>query len=198
MQEASGRRSNVDRSANTRKRVLDAAKTLFVAKGYAATGTPEIVAQAGVTRGALYHHFADKRALYLALVEAESAAVASEIEQAGSAADPPIVSLHTGASAYLRAMQLGGRTRLLLIEAPAVLGFETVDAIDVRHGRRTLLEGLEAVMRPSPGTSLVALVNVLSAAFDRAAIAIAAGGDFSDYDTALRRLIDGLVAGKPA
>lgn len=197
MQEKKGRRSNVDRSASTRKRVLDAAKTLFVAKGYAGTGTPEIVAQAGVTRGALYHHFEDKRSLYLALVEAESAAVAAEIEDAGSAADAPIVMLHTGASAYLRAMQREGRTRLLLIEAPAVLGFETVDAIDARHGRRTLLEGLEAVMRPSPGISLIAVVNVLSAAFDRAAIAIAAGGDFSDYDEALRQLIDGLV-GNPA
>ena len=189
------RRSNADRSSSTRKRVLEAAKTLFITKGYAATGTPEIVAQAGVTRGALYHHFEDKRALYLALVEAESAAVAAEIEGAGSGT--PIAMLHTGASAYLRAMQREGRTRLLLIEAPAVLGFETVDAIDARHGRRTLLEGLQAVMPPSPGLSLIAVVNVLSAAFDRAAIAIAAGGDFSDYDTALRRLIDGLVAGQP-
>jgi len=195
MQETKQRRSNADRRSSTRKRVLEAAKTLFIAKGYAATGTPEIVAQAGVTRGALYHHFEDKRALYLALVEAESAAVAAEIEGAGSGT--PIAMLHTGASAYLRAMQREGRTRLLLIEAPAVLGFETVDAIDARHGRRTLLEGLQAVMPPSPGLSLIAVVNVLSAAFDRAAIAIAAGGDFSDYDTALRRLIDGLVARQP-
>jgi AcrR family transcriptional regulator len=195
MQEIKERRSNADRSSSTRKRVLEAAKTLFITKGYAATGTPEIVAQAGVTRGALYHHFEDKRALYLALVEAESAAVAAEIEGAGSGT--PIAMLHTGASAYLRAMQREGRTRLLLIEAPAVLGFETVDAIDARHGRRTLLEGLQAVMPPSPGLSLIAVVNVLSAAFDRAAIAIAAGGDFSDYDTALRRLIDGLVARQP-
>jgi AcrR family transcriptional regulator len=198
MQEIRGRRSNAERSASTRKRVLEAAKTLFIAKGYAATGTPEIVAQAGVTRGALYHHFEDKRALYLALVEAESAAVAAEIEDAGAAADAPIAMLHTGASAYLRAMQKEGRTRLLLIEAPSVLGFETVDAIDARHGRRTLLEGLEAVMRPSPGSSLIAVANVLSAAFDRAAIAIASGGNFSDYDKALRQLIDGLVTGKPA
>jgi AcrR family transcriptional regulator len=198
MQETKQRRSNADRSANTRNRVLEAAKTLFTTKGYAATGTPEIVAQAGVTRGALYHHFEDKRALYLALVEAESAAVAAEIERTGSITDTPIAMLHTGTTAYLRAMQREGRTRLLLIEAPAVLGFETVDAIDARHGRRTLLEGLQAVMPTSPGLSLIAVVNVLSAAFDRAAIAIAAGGDFSDYDTALRRLIDGLVAGKPA
>jgi AcrR family transcriptional regulator len=194
MQVVKGRRSNIDRSASTRGRVLEAAKTLFIAKGYAATGTPEIAAQAGVTRGALYHHFADKRALYLALVEAESAAVAAEIEHAASATDAPMQMLHTGASAYLRAMQKEGRTRLILIEAPAVLGFETVDAIDAKHSRQTLLEGLKAVIRPSPETSLIAVVNILSAAFDRAAIAIAAGGNFSDYDMALKQLMDGLVA----
>lgn len=194
MQQAKRRRSNPDRSATTRAAVVNAAKTLFITKGYVATGTPEIAAQAGVTRGALYHHFEDKRALYLALVEAESAAIAAEIEAAGSAADTPLQMLHNGASAYLRAMQREGRTRLILIEAPSVLGFETVDAIDAQYGRRTLLQGLEAVMRPSPGTSLIAVVNVLSAAFDRAAIAISAGGDFSDYDTALKQLMDGLVA----
>jgi AcrR family transcriptional regulator len=194
MQVIKGRRSNIDRSATTRGKVLEAAKTLFIAKGYADTGTPEIAAKAGMTRGALYHHFEDKRALYLALVEAESAAVAAEIEDAASATDAPIQMLHTGASAYLLAMQKEGRTRLILIEAPAVLGFETVDAIDAKHGRRTLLEGLEAAMRPSPEISLIAVVNILSAAFDRAAIAIAAGGNFSDYDMALKQLIDGLVA----
>lgn len=197
MQRIKRRRSNPDRSATTRAAVLNAAKTLFIAKGYAATGTPEIAAQAGVTRGALYHHFEDKRALYLALVEAESAAIAAEIEAAGSAADTPLQMLHNGASAYLRAMLKEGRTRLILIEAPSVLGFETVDAIDAQYGRRTLMQGLEAVMRPSPGTSLIAVVNVLSAAFDRAAIAISAGGNFSDYDTALKQLMDGLVAGSP-
>jgi AcrR family transcriptional regulator len=194
MQVIKGRRSNIDRSATTRGRVLEAAKTLFIAKGYAATGTPEIATQAGVTRGALYHHFEDKRALYLALVEAESAAVAAEIEDAASPADAPMDLLHTGASAYLRAMQKEGRTRLILIEAPAVLGFETVDAIDAKHGRRTLLNGLEAAMRPSPEISLIAVANILSAAFDRAAIAIAAGGNFSEYDMALKQLMDGLVA----
>ena len=65
------RRSNADRRAQTRQALLETARPLFAEKGFAATGTPEVVAQAGVTRGALYHHFADKAALFEAVIEAD-------------------------------------------------------------------------------------------------------------------------------
>ncbi|MFX7731869.1 helix-turn-helix domain-containing protein, partial [Acinetobacter baumannii] len=60
---------------------MQAARALFVDKGYAETSTPEIVAAAGITRGALYHHFEDKRALFRAIVTGEALAVAAAIEQ---------------------------------------------------------------------------------------------------------------------
>jgi AcrR family transcriptional regulator len=195
MQMNSGRRTNLARSEATRTALLAAAKRLFVQKGYAETGTPELVAVAGVTRGALYHHFEDKRALFLALVEGESAAVAAEIDAAAAPSGTPAQMLHSGSAAFLNSMQKDGRTRLLLIEAPAVLGFAVTDAIDARHGRRTLREGLEAALGPNRAAALPldALVNVLAAAFDRAAIAIDNGGDVSDYRLALRILINGLL-----
>ena len=74
-----GRRSNQDRTLRTRAALIAAARRLFVAKGYADTGTPELVAEAGVTRGALYHHFVDKQALFGGVVEAENAEAAARL-----------------------------------------------------------------------------------------------------------------------
>ena len=73
------RRSNSNRSQETCSALLGVARRLFIEKGYAATGTPEVVEQAGVTRGALYHHFKDKQALFQAVAEAEAAQIAREI-----------------------------------------------------------------------------------------------------------------------
>lgn len=192
MQEA-GRRSNKDRSDSTRAALIAAGRELFVSRGYAETGTPELVAGAGVTRGALYHHFADKRALFRAVVEAESAAVTQEIESAARPGLSPLKALSKGGAAFLEAMQVPGRTQLLLVDAAAVLGREELDAIDARHGGRTLREGLAAAMQAGalPKLPLVPTAQLLSAAYDRAALAIAAGADPGEW----RRLIDTLLAG---
>lgn len=194
MQQESGRRSNRDRTEATRTDLIRAARKLFTEKSYAETGTPEIVAEAGVTRGALYHHFADKQALFAAVVEQEAAAVAAEIDHAS----PPSLSardaLIAGSDAYLEAMRAPGRTRLLLLDGPAVLGRAAMDEIDNRHGNRSLREGLVAAMRAQAMTRLPAeaLTALLAAAFDRAALAIEAGAPAEDYRAVLIALMDGL------
>ena len=195
MQQESGRRSNRDRTEATRSDLIRAARKLFTEKSYAETGTPEIVAEAGMTRGALYHHFADKQALFAAVVEQEAAAVAAEIDGAA----PPSLSardaLIAGSDAYLAAMRAPGRTRLLLLDGPAVLGRAAMDAIDNRHGNRSLREGLVAAMRAQAITRapVEALTALLASAFDRAALAIEAGGSAEDYRAVLMALIDGLA-----
>ncbi|MBZ9814773.1 TetR/AcrR family transcriptional regulator [Mesorhizobium sp. CA7] len=199
MQQDSRRRSNRDRTEATRADLIRAARKLFTEKSYAETGTPEIVAEAGMTRGALYHHFADKQALFAAVVEQEAAAVAAEIDHAA----PPSLSardaLIAGSDAYLKAMRSPGRTRLLLLDGPAVLGRAAMDEIDNRHGNRSLREGLIAAMRAQAMTRLPAeaLTALLAAAFDRAALAIEAGGSAADYRAALIALMDGLSAAPP-
>ena len=194
MQRQTARRSNRDRTEATRADLIAAARKLFIEKSYAETGTPEIVAAAGVTRGALYHHFADKQALFAAVVEQEAEAVATEIDRAS----PPSLfardALIAGSDAYLAAMRLPGRTRLLLLDGPAVLGRAAMDAIDDRHGNRSLREGLVAAMRANTMTRLPAdaLTALLAAAFDRAALAVEAGASTEDYRAVLMALIDGL------
>jgi AcrR family transcriptional regulator len=194
MQDAPQRRSNRERTEHTRAALIEAARGLFVEKSYAETGTPEIVARAGVTRGALYHHFADKQELFRAVAETEAAAVASEIERASPTGTKPVEALVAGGAAFVAAMQVPGRTRLLLLDGPAVLGRAGMDAIDARHARRTLRQGLEAAIasgaiEPLP---LDALTLVLSSAFDRAALAVESGEPAKDYEVVLARLVEGL------
>ncbi|TIS55713.1 MAG: TetR/AcrR family transcriptional regulator [Mesorhizobium sp.] len=194
MQWDSARRSNRDRTEATRADLIAAARKLFIEKSYAETGTPEIVAAAGVTRGALYHHFADKQALFAAVVEQEAAAVAAEIERTSPPSLFPRDALVAGSDAYLAAMRAPGRARLLLLDGPAVLGRGAMDEIDNRHGNRSLREGLVAAMRSQSMARLPveALTALLAAAFDRAALAIEVGASPEDYRTVLMALIDGL------
>lgn len=196
MRQESARRSNRERTEATRALLIAAARRLFCEKSYAETGTPEIVAAAEVTRGALYHHFADKRALFRAVVEEESAIVASEIEHAAPASLSPREALVKGGEAFLAAMRASGRARLLLLDGPAVLGRAEMDAIDARHGGRTLREGLAMAMRGKIMRKLPlgALSGLLSAAYDRAALAIEAGEPADEWRAALAALIDGLLA----
>lgn len=196
MQVKSERHSNADRTRAMRERLIATARTLFVANGFAETSTPALVAAAGVTRGALYHHFADKKALFRAVVEADAAAVAEAIEAVDDPSTSALERLLAGADAYLAAMVEPGRTRLLLVEAPAVLGEAERRAIEETRGDAALREGLQAAieegaLRPLP---VSVLAPVLAAAMERTAETIAAGADREVCGAVLRALIEGLIA----
>ncbi|MEQ8604749.1 MAG: helix-turn-helix domain-containing protein [Marivibrio sp.] len=184
------RTPNEIRSARTRSALIGAARALFAEKGFADTGTPEIVRRASVTRGALYHHFDDKTALFRGVVEAEAAAVAAEIEASARRAVGPRDALVRGADGYFGAMAAPGRVRLMLIDAPAALGPDALSVIDAATGGGVLRRGLEAAGVDGP---VAALADLLSAAFDRAALAIATGADAAAYRDAIRRMIDALA-----
>ena len=190
-------RSQEERRASTRRQLLAAARALFAEKGYAETSTPDIVKAAGVTRGALYHHFADKQALFAAVVEEEHALLALTIHQAAEAGDEepgPIKALIRGGEGFLDAMQDAGRRRILIIDAPAVLGRDAVEGIDVRHGLQTLIEGVEAAIAAGAIRDLPALplAHLLNALFDRAALA--PPDQVDGYRKAMKAIIRGLRA----
>lgn len=186
--------TNAQRSAQTRQALLAAARSLFIEKGFAATSTPELAERAGLTRGALYHHYRDKSEVLQAVLEEEARQVAEEIENAAPANASPVDAVRIGSVAYLNAMAVPGRTRLLLIEGPAALGTAKIAAIDEGHAAASLREGLEDAM---PGHDVAALTNLLSASFDRAALDIDGGGDQAAIQTAMLFLIDRVVAPIP-
>ena len=186
-------RSNRERTEATRQALLDAARALFVERGYGETSTPDICAATGTTRGALYHHFVDKRDLFRHVLQREAQAVSADIETAAPSELPPAQALVAGAEAYLRAMSVPGRTRLLLIEGPAALGQAETDAIDRRHAAASLRDGLAAALDPSQ-VPIDALAALLSAAFDRAALEIDAGADPAQARAAMLWLIGQVLA----
>ena len=195
-------RSNLERTQATQAALLAAARALFVRKGYADTGTPEIVAAAQVTRGALYHHFADKAGLFLAVAQQAADEVATEIDRGSARAATPLQALIDGAEAYFAAMARGGRARLLLLDAPAVLPAGQLLDLSERAGARALQAGLQAAWAAGPSgalpdAELAALAALLSAAFDRAALAIARGKPAAPYRQAMRRLLARLVGAEP-
>ncbi len=183
------RRTQKDRSEAMRALLLRVGRDLFVRNGFAATGTPEIVAEAGVTRGALYHHFADKEDLFTAVICAEAEAVAAAIEAVDYSGLQGIEAVVRGGEAFLAAMQHPGRARLMLIEAPAVLNPAVLAEIDAATGGRTLEAGLAAAGAKPAGP----LSALLSAAYDRAALAIDRGAAAEEWSQALERLVRGVV-----
>ena len=168
---------NKQRTETTRQALAESARTLFVERGYAATSTPDICDAAGITRGALYHHFTDKRDLFRFVVAIEAQAVAEEIRRATASPLPPDEALALGTRTYLRAMTAPGRTRLLLVEGPAVLGIEEVNAIDAANAAATLREGLVEALPDRSDGFLDMLSRLMAAACDRAALEIDHGAD---------------------
>jgi AcrR family transcriptional regulator len=136
----------MSRGKSSRGALLRAAHQLFAERGYAGVGTEEIVARAGVTRGALYHHFADKRDLFRAVHEQlEQGLVAGIGDQIGGIDDPWELML-TGVRAFLDACTDPAIMRIALLDAPAVLGWAEWREIDERYGLGLVSFGLQNAM----------------------------------------------------
>ena len=185
----------------TRAALVGAARQLFVERGYHHTSTEDIVAKAGVgTRGALYHHFADKQALF------EAAFIAVEedlvIEAAKNLADPAhgaLNQLRQGLIGFLDASLTPRVQRILLIEGPAVLGWVKWRELESLYGLGAIRAMLERAVEEgdlAPHQPVDALAHILLAAADETALMIANAPDQSaarDQGVqALSALLDGL------
>lgn len=186
-----------DRSAATRARLVKAARELFAERPYADVGTEEIVRRARVTRGALYHHFTDKRDLFRSVHEQLEAELVDAIARqlADSASSDPLEGLRTGVRSYLDACEDPSFARITLIDAPAVLGWVEWRRIDEEYALKLIVLGLEGAMgagalRPQP---VVPLAHLLLGTMGEAGLRVANGeGRRDEVEGALMALLDGL------
>jgi AcrR family transcriptional regulator len=159
-----------ERSARTIRLILDTSQLLFAEHGYDGVSVEEIAHEAGLTKGALYHHFASKRAIFDALVDQLQGQIAEQLSQAPTDKRPklPVEGLAHGAAAYLQAANDPAMRRILLIDGPVVLGRERWREIDNRHFGKRVRDALAMVMRADEATLEAATGVVMSAIMEGA------------------------------
>jgi AcrR family transcriptional regulator len=189
-----------EQSDATRATLLSVARDLFTEHGYAATSTTEIADQAGVTRGALYHHFTAKDDLFRAVFEQLEQEVVDRVARGAAAGADALEQMRLGSHAFLDACLDPAVQRIVLLEGPAVLGWETWQEIEERYGYGLVAAAVDAAI----GAGLIdaqpvgPLAHVLFGALSQAGLTVARADDpagaRTEMEAAMDRLLDGLRA----
>jgi AcrR family transcriptional regulator len=191
------RTKHAERSEATRAALVAAARPLFAERGFAGVGTEEIVRAAGVTRGALYHQFRDKEDLFAAVFELLESELAQRTAAAAGASGTtdPLTELRVGAEAWLDACTEPEIQRIVLLDGPAVLGWERWREIGTRYGRGLVEAVLQAAvdagrLAPQP---IRPLAHVLMGAVDEAALYVATADDPAAARVEVGAVLDHLI-----
>lgn len=191
-------RTKAEQREATVKRLIAVARPLFAQLGYAETPTERIVAEAGVTRGALYHHFGSKEGLFSAVLDAVQWEVAGRVSAAAAQQTDPWDQLLAGSHAFLAAAADPDVQRIMLLDAPAVLGWETWRRFDATHAMRLLREALDKLQENGVINveSMEAATHLLSGAMNESALWIARSTDVAaalgESYNVLTQLLEGL------
>jgi AcrR family transcriptional regulator len=155
------------------------ATSLFAGHGYEGTSIEAVLAAAGVSRGALYHHFAGKEALFTAVLEAVSDRITAEVTEAIRDCTDPVDALHTGALAFIDLAGDPVVQRVMLVDAPSVLGWEQWRAMDDGRTVRAMRAMLQAVSDSGrlPQEFVDPFSHMILAALDEAAMVVARAPD---------------------
>lgn len=172
-------RSSREDTEATRARVLEAARGLFAERGYADVGLEQVAAAAGVTRGAVYHHYGSKRGLFAAVHRRAQEVVGAAVEDATQGLSDPWEMLEVGCQAFLAAAVAPEVRRVLLVDAPVVLGWDAWREQDEAHSARMLGEVLDELSDAGVIADLPtgAVTAVLSGAMNEAALRAASLAD---------------------
>ncbi len=193
-----GGRTQAERSETTRAALIAAARKLFGKRGYAAVGTEEIARAAGLTRGALYHQFAGKRELLEAVYEEVEAELTQRVAEGALSGSDPLEAMRAGFRMVLEASREREVQRIVMLDAPAVLGWERWREIAAQYGLGLIEASLQAAIDAGQIAEQPTkpLAHVLMGALDEAAMLVARAEDpkktGAEVAETLDRLLDGL------
>lgn len=191
------RRTQAERSGATRAALVAAAHDLFAEQGFAATGREEIVERAGVTRGALYHHFAGKEDLFRAVFESVEQRLMDAVAAAAMTGPDPLARLRLGCAAFLDACLDPAVQRIALVDAPAVLGWAAWRAVEEQYALGLVVEGVRHAMdagQIAPGNPEPVAHLLLGALTEAAQVVVSATDQRAARDE-VAIVVDRLLAG---
>jgi AcrR family transcriptional regulator len=190
--------TQAERREKTQAAIVKAAKRIFGERGFAAATMDDIAGAARVAKGAVYHHFPTKEALFEAVFEQVSVELVADLDRISRAEKDPLAAMAAGTQGYFAACSKGATGQIILRDGPAVLGWERWREIDARHFGGKFPRGLTAAM----DAGLIArqpvepLARLLLGAVTEAAVASSSGDDIAktgaEYARAFRSLLDAL------
>ncbi len=194
------RRSQEDRSRATRADLEAAGRRLFAERGYTAVSAEEIVASAGVTRGALHHHYGDKRGLFIAVLEQLEADNTEEIRtilaELPDSTDP-LAAMALGLHTFLMISRRPDTVRIAMSDGPAVLGWQGWREMESRHGLGLITDQLQQAVDSglAPALPVRTLAQLILAAIIEAGMIVAHAEDPEAVGAEAEQCILLMVAG---
>jgi AcrR family transcriptional regulator len=184
-------------SEATRTDLIAAARKLFADPGYAETSIEDVVRAAGMTRGALYHHFRDKRDLFRAVFEDVEQSVMTGIGGVLASAKDPWAALSRAASAYLDACLERDVQQIVLVDGPSVLGWDTWREIEERYAIGAIVALLQAAVDAGqiPKQPLTPLAHLVLAAINESGLLIARSPNIRVARKEVGESLDRMLAG---
>jgi AcrR family transcriptional regulator len=188
--------TQAERTEATRGRLVATARRLFAEKGFAATSTEEILGAAGVSRGALYHHFSGKTDLFQAAFEAVEDDLTRQVLAAAIAESDPMRQLARGFAAFLDQCRIAEVQRIVMLEGPTVLGWDTWHELDERYAFGTLKAALTAAAEQGriDADSVEPLSHLLLGAVMQAGMVVARADDPVAAKQAMTRTFERILA----
>jgi AcrR family transcriptional regulator len=188
--------TQAERTEATRGRLVDAARKLFAEHGFVATSTEEILEAASVSRGAMYHHFSSKTELFQAAFEAVEDDLTTQVLSAALHETEPVRQLARGFDAFLDQCRRTEVQRIVMLEGPTVLGWDTWHELDERYAfgsLKAVLSGMAEVGRLAP-ESVDPWAHLLLGAIMQAGMVVARADDPEAAKRAMTTAFERMIA----